>query len=83
MPNPIREARLLNSDRFKEVKLLLLLGDVESMCDPLGADEIPPIFFSVSTSDRNSDVRSRQLDNPAETIDDVRRHKQTGVGGWV
>lgn len=73
MPNPIREARLLNSDRFKvvELLLLLLLLDEESMCDPLGADEIPPIFLSVSTSDRNSDVRSRQLDNPAETIDDV------------
>lgn len=75
MPNPIREARLLNSDRFKVVELLLLLIllllDEESMCDPLGADEIPPIFLSVSTSDRNSDVRSRQLDNPAETIDDV------------
>lgn len=70
MPNPIREAFLLNSDRFNVVELLLLL-DEESMCDPLGADEIPPIFLSVSTSDRNSDVRSRQLDNPAETIDDV------------
>lgn len=75
MPNPIREARLLNSDRFKVVELLiliLLLGDEEeSMCDPFGADEIPLIFFSVSTSERNSDVRSRQLDNPAETIEDV------------
>lgn len=71
MPNPIREARLLNSDRFKVVELLLLLLDEESMCDPLGADEIPPIFLSVSTSDWNSDVRSRQLDNPVETIDDV------------
>lgn len=70
MPNPIREARLLNSDRFKVFELLLIL-DEDSMSDPFGADEIPPIFLSVSTSDRNSDVRSRQLDTPAETIDDV------------
>lgn len=67
MPKPIREAFLLNSDRYEaacdfEVDDGLLRGPSGS-----GAD-IPPIFFNVSDRDRNSDVRSRQVDAPDDTI---------------
>ena len=56
MPNPIREAFLLNSDRYD------VAGGFDGGDGPFcGSFECaaPPIFFNVSDRDRNSDVLSR------------------------
>lgn len=59
IPNPIREAFLLNSD-LDEPGGEVLNGTETFSARSTGV--IPPIFFRVSESDRNSDVRSRYVE---------------------
>lgn len=86
IPNPIREAFLLNSDP-EEAGPEGLDGDW-AVCDWLTA-VIPPIFCRVSESDRNSEVRSRYV----EAIGNDKPEMHNGwaeyiyvwsfMGGWI